>query len=344
MLSPDKKPQRTIFLTGASGVIGQAMIKKMDARSVICLVRQTPVSHPGAMTVKGDISLPRFGLSSERWKDLAGRTDCVVHSAAVTDFHKPDDKVMKANVNSLENVFELAAAARAPLYHFSTAFVRPTKTASTNEELAYAVSKREGERMVRESGLPHVIIRPSIVIGDSVSGAIARFQGFHNVLGGVLTGALPFVPASRAAFIDCVPQDVVADTVLALIEDAQMGGEHWITAGDSALTTTRICEILDKFVTGRGGSFTNPRFLPPDMIERLLLPVFLPALPIALQKRFARLHKISAYLLIEERFPSSLPELTARFALPPLPDLETAVLRGLDHWANATGFLKRAAA
>src|SRR5216683_1839601 len=103
MISPDKKPQRTIFLTGGSGVIGQALIKKMDARSVICLVRQTPVSHPNAMTVKGDISLPRFGLSAERWREVAARTDCILHSAAVTDFHKPDDKVMKANVNSLEN-------------------------------------------------------------------------------------------------------------------------------------------------------------------------------------------------------------------------------------------------
>jgi hypothetical protein len=70
----------------------------------------------------------------------------------------------------------------------------------------------------------------------------------------------------------------------------------------------------------------------------------MPSLPIALQKKFTRLHKISAYLLIEERFPSSLPELTARFALPPFPDLETAVLRGLDYWANVTGFDKRDAA
>ena len=53
--------QRTIFLTGASGVVGQALIEKMDPRSVICLVRQTPVSHLDVMTVQGDISLPRFG-------------------------------------------------------------------------------------------------------------------------------------------------------------------------------------------------------------------------------------------------------------------------------------------
>jgi len=336
--------QRTIFLTGASGVIGRAMLEKMDPRSVICLVRQTSVSHPDVMTVKGDISLPRFGWSSEQWHDIAARTDSIVHAAAITDFYKPDEKVIKTNVESLDNVFELAAAAKAPLYHFSTAFVRPAKTLGTNGELAYAVSKRDGERMVRESGLPHVIVRPSIVIGDSESGAIARFQGFHNILGGVLDGFLPIVPASREAFIDCVPQDVVADTVLALIEEGSTGGEYWITAGDRALTTTRICEILEQFVTGLGGSFHCPRFVSHDMIERLLRPVFLPALPISLQKRFDRLLRISTYLLIEERFPSSMAELTARFDLPPFPDLEAAVLRGLRYWANASGFAKRAAA
>jgi nucleoside-diphosphate-sugar epimerase len=336
--------RKKVFLTGASGVVGQALLAKMDPRSVICLVRQTPLSIPGVMTVEGDISQPRFGWSCEQWRDMAARIDCIVHAAALTDFHKPGDRIMRTNVHSLENVFELAGAAKAPLYHFSTAFVRPTRTSATQDELTYAVSKREGERLVRESGLPAVILRPSIVIGDSASGVIARFQGFHSILGGVLDGFLPIVPASRNAFIDCIPQDVVAEATLALIAEGRTGGEYWITAGERALTTTRICEILEKFMTGLGASFTVPRFVTPDMVERLLRPVFLPALPVSVQKRFERLFKISTYLLIEERFPSSLPELSPRLDLAPFPDLEAAVLRGLGYWANASGFGKRRAA
>ncbi len=344
MSSTARVSERTVFLTGASGVIGQALLARMDPRSVICLVRKTSVSHPDVMTVEGDISLPRFGWSSEQWQDITGRIDCIVHAAAVTDFHKPADKIMRANVNSLENVFELASAAKAPLYHLSTAFVRPTRTSGTKEELAYAVSKREGERLVRESGLRHVIIRPSIVIGDSKSGTIARFQGFHSVIGGVLEGFLPIVPASPAAFIDCIPQDVVAEVILALIEEGRTEGEYWITSGERALTSRRICEILGEFVGSLGGSFTSPRFVSPDMVERLLRPVFMPALPISLQKRFERLLKISNYLLIDEAFPSSLNELDGRLGLAPFPDLKEAVMRGLGYWANASGFAKRAAA
>jgi len=335
--------KRTIFLTGATGVIGRALLEKLEGHTLLCLVRQTPLTHPGVTTIRGDISLPRFGWSSEQWDDVVSRVDCVVHAAAITDFHRADDAVMQTNVNALENVFELAAAANAPLYHFSTAFVRPPRNHS-NGELAYAISKREGERLVRESGLPHVILRPSMVIGDSATGEIARFQAFHSVLGGVLNGLLPVFPASRNAIVDCIPQDVVASTLIALIDRDVTSGEYWITAGGRALTITRVGELLQQFVAGLGGSFAWPRIVSPDIVERLLLPVFFPALPLSLQKRFEHLLKVSAYLFIDDPFPSSMPELESRLELPPFPDLEVAALRGLTHWASVTGFAKRAAA
>lgn len=340
----DESSKRTIFLTGASGVVGRAMLEKLEGHPLLCLVRQTPLTHPGVTTIQGDISLPRFGWSSEQWAAISSRIDCVVHAAAITEFHRPDDAVRQTNVDALENVFELAAAAKAPLYHFSTAFVRPPLNRGNGDEIAYAVSKREGERLVRESGLPHVILRPSIVIGDSATGEMARFQGFHSVLGGVLNGLLPVVPASRTAFVDCIPQDVVAETVRALIDSGTTSGEYWLTAGPQALTVTRIGELLEQFVAGLGGAFTWPRIVSPDVVERLLLPVFFPALPLSLQIRFEQLLKVSTYLFIDDHFPTSLPELTSRFDLPRFPELEVSLLRGLTHWASVSGFAKRAAA
>lgn len=338
------RSKRTIFLTGATGVIGRALLEKLEGYSLLCLVRQTPLAHPGVTTIEGDIALPRFGWSSEQWAAIASQIDCVVHAAAITDFHRPADTVMQTNVDALETIFELATAANVPLYHFSTAFVRPPASLGNGDELAYAVSKREGERVVRESGIPHVILRPSIVIGDSVTGEIARFQGFHSVLGGILNGLLPVVPASPSAIIDCIPQDVVARTVKALLDAEITSGEYWITAGERALTVARIAAMLERFVTGIGGSFARPRIVSPDIVERLLLPVFFPALPLTLQKRFEHLLKISTYLFIDEHFPTSLPELESQFDLPPFPDLDDAVMRGLAQWASVSGFAKRAAA
>ncbi|MGB8507547.1 MAG: SDR family oxidoreductase [Pyrinomonadaceae bacterium] len=336
--------RRRIFLTGASGVVGQALLSRLDAASVTCLVRQTNTSIPAATTVVGDISLPRFGMSCEQFRDLAKGIDCVIHAAAVTDFSKSDELVIKTNVGGLDSVFELAAAADVPLYHISTAFVRSGQPDNAcTQEPTYAFTKREGERLVRESGLRSVIIRPSIVIGDSKSGRIARFQGFHSVIGAVLNGFMPMMPASPEAYIDCIPQDTLAEAILALVDDGRDCGEYWITSGNRSLTIGRIAEIVKEFTSQLGCSFSLPRFVSAEMVDRLLRPVFMSALHPALQKRFERLLKISAYLCIDDPFTTSLPELQRCLNLSPLPDLEMAFTRGLSYWAEATGYAARQA-
>ncbi len=335
--------RRRIFLTGASGVVGQALLSRLDPATVTCLVRQETSVIPGATTVVGDVSLPRFGLSCDRFRDLSQSIDCVVHAAAVTDFNGDDELIMRTNVRGLDSVLDLTATADVPLYHISTAFVRPgTPDKKDLKEPTYAFSKREGERLVRASGLRHVIIRPSIVIGDSKSGRIARFQGFHTVIGAVLNGFMPMMPASPDAYIDCIPQDTLAETIIALIEDERDSGEYWITAGSSSLTIGRIGEMVSDFAAQLGRCFNLPRFVSPDMVDRLLRPVFLPALKPGLRKRFERLLKISAYLCIDEPFITSLPELQNKFNLDSLPDLEMAFTRGLSYWAETTGYMRRA--
>lgn len=337
--------RRRIFLTGASGVVGQALLARLDPASVVCLARRTSAFKTEAPIVVGDISLPRFGLSGEQFGDLAKQIDCVVHAAAVTDFGKSDELMLKTNVYGLDNVFELASKADVPLYHISTAFVRPAARPEGDEarEPMYAFSKREGERLVRESGLRSVIIRPSIVIGDSASGVIARFQGFHSVIGAVMNGFMPMMPASPHAFIDCVPQDTLAEAILALIDDGRDSGEYWITAGARSLTIGRIGELVVEYTRRLGRKFSTPRFVAPEMVERLLRPAFMSALSPALQKRFDRLLKISAYLCIDDPFTTSLPELQDCLSLRQLPDLETAFARGLAYWADSTGYSARQA-
>jgi uncharacterized protein YbjT (DUF2867 family) len=81
------------------------------------------------------------------------------------------------------------------LYHVSTAFVH-TKVAGDRGRTAigYASSKRAAEEVIRSSGVPHVILRPSVVIGDSVTGEIAAFQGLHQVVAGMFAGMVPMIP------------------------------------------------------------------------------------------------------------------------------------------------------
>src|SRR5262245_51134122 len=113
---------KSILLTGASGVMGQALLKCLGQSALVCLVRRTPVSSPNAVIIAGDISRPRLGLDQANYNDLAKRVDVVIHAAAVTDFTQPHAAIHGANVDGTRNVLEFAAKANVPLYYVGTAF------------------------------------------------------------------------------------------------------------------------------------------------------------------------------------------------------------------------------
>src|SRR5262249_42582623 len=155
----------------------------------------------------GDITRPRFGLSHAEFGALAQRIDYVVHAAAITDFTQAEEVIFRTNVHGIHNVLELASAAQAPLFHISTAFLHPCRhTVDASDLSAYVLSKRDGERIVQESGLPHTIVRPSVVVGDSKTGAMKKFQGLHLMLGLLLKSSLPIIPVSPQYYLDFVPQ------------------------------------------------------------------------------------------------------------------------------------------
>src|SRR5689334_1365697 len=115
---------RTILLTGGSGVVGQALLEKLSlsraTTTVICLVNQRPLSGPNIIAVPGNIAQPRFGLSDELFRSLTRRVDCMIHSAAITDFTRPLPELMQSNVEGVRNALTFAAAADIPLIHVST--------------------------------------------------------------------------------------------------------------------------------------------------------------------------------------------------------------------------------
>jgi thioester reductase-like protein len=343
--SSAKQTQPKIFLTGGTGVVGQALLARLEPSSVTCLVRQPTPQTAAANNVVGNICLPRFGLDRAEFEQLASDVDYIIHAAAITDFGSKDELLFKTNVDSLPDIFEFASVARAPLYHISTAFVRRCSSAEQEVgEPLYAVSKRRGECLVRNSGLPHVIIRPSIVIGDSNSGVISRFQGFHSIIGTFLNGSLPMMPASPEAYIDFIPQDTLADAIVSLIREGTTEGEYWITSGDQSLTISRLGAIVKEFGRRLGRTMELPRFISRDTVDRLIRPVFISALSPAIRKRFERLLDLSSYLCIETPFTTSMPELRRSHRLMPVPDLEQALVNGLDYWARMTGYLRRSQA
>jgi thioester reductase-like protein len=331
--------RRTVLLTGGSGVVGRALLRRLRDLDVVCLVHRSPVSGPEVTVMPGDIAKPTFGLAEQVYVELAAKTDAVIHCAAVTDFNRTDGSLEATNVAGTEHVAGFAAAANAVLYHVSTAFVHTTVDGDRGRTaIGYAASKSAAEKVVRSSGVPHVIFRPSVVIGDSGTGEIAAFQGLHQVAAGMFAGIVPMIPFDPSWPIDFVPADVVADAIACVVQNRVSQGEFWITAGERALRLDEAVAVAVEVGRGLGVSVDVPRFVPPEMFDRLIGPVFLDALPDRIRRNVLRmLEFFTTYLQSGQTKPSSLDQLVALGA-GPLPDQRESLRNSLRYWAARNGY------
>jgi nucleoside-diphosphate-sugar epimerase len=337
------RERRTVLLTGATGVVGQALIPRLvdqGASDVICLTHRSVMGarsrqrHAGSLsTARGDVARPDLGLGARQYRELAARIDSVVHAAALTNFAGPEETLQRINVDGTEHALAMADAAGAHFVHVSTAYLHARGEGQRGHIAArYAASKRAAEAVIKASGVGHSIVRPSIVIGDSRTGAMSSAQGLHRAAGAVLSGIAPILPFGASWPLDFIPQDVVAETVAGIVEHERIGEELWVTAGRRALTLAQAVDVV--VATGRqlGINVDTPRFVSPEQFDRIIAPVFLPALPASMRDTITRLLDFFAvYLDMDEPMPSSLPALEEQ-GLAVLPDLAESLSRSLHHW------------
>lgn len=331
--------QVTVLLTGASGVVGQALLDRLDSPyRPICLVHSAPVQRPDVRTVFGDVTRPQLGLSPAHYRELAAEVDWIVHSAAETGFRAPPGLVDAVNVGGTNRILQLAADASVPLCHLSTAFVdRVLHCDGDVTPRAYEQSKTDAERAVRESGLPAVIIRPSVIIGDSRTGRTAHFQGLFLLARAFLKGLIPVVPANPVSRVDVIPQDVVADVIVRLFERSIRQGDYWLTAGEEAPTLQVLADICAEYSEAIGQPVKPPRFVTQDVFDRLIRPVFIPELPARMRTTIEQILELFVGFSVDRPFPSSLPGLHADLGTLALPTVGTSLRRSLDYWGSMTG-------
>ncbi|MFD4184008.1 SDR family oxidoreductase, partial [Rhodococcus sp. NPDC058514] len=303
---------RTVLLTGASGVIGRAVLDALEGKRVYALRhRSTAASRENVTWIQGDVTDPDLGLG-ESYPGLAHEVDRVVHVAAAVEFDSTGHDIDRTNRLGTSHVVDFARAANAGMIHLSSAFVNRrsqarsvTGTGCADGRDAYLCSKVGGEEVVRTSGVPYAILRPSLLIGDSRTGEIARHQGLHAFLGAFAKGVLPFVPFPPETRIDFVPQDVVAGAVARLIDSELIGAEYWITAGEHAVTAREMMDAVHRALGAAGQTAVTPRFFATEAVQRLLQPAFFGSLDGKARNKFEQLLAVAS-LVCEDRFPSDL--------------------------------------
>ncbi|MEA2391514.1 MAG: hypothetical protein QOK31_1623 [Solirubrobacteraceae bacterium] len=161
-----------VLVTGASGFVGGAACALLRERGhdVVALVRRPGSEPAGCRAVQGDLSDAES--LARAVKDTA--PDCVIHLAAEIASQRDAKRVHEVNVGGTRRLLDACRDDGGPRFVLASTVVTGDAGGAVLDEESelpvhtpYGASKQEAERLVRDSGLDSVIIRPSHVYGPS---------------------------------------------------------------------------------------------------------------------------------------------------------------------------------
>lgn len=192
-----------VLITGGNGYVGMLLLSSLlvetDVHAYVLLRKQhaadeflNELSHE--LTLQGITSVPLYERVTvvpfesyetlpETVSHMRGKIDEVIHAAGSVDYFD-SDILESANVQFTKVMLHVGSILNIKRFTFiSTAFSCGYTNKQAEEVLhdepyedptVYTASKRKAEYFVANSGLPFLIVRPGIVIGDSRSG---RYSG-----------------------------------------------------------------------------------------------------------------------------------------------------------------------
>lgn len=241
-----------IFLTGATGHLGSEIVHQLLKASsgiVYVLMRSTTAEEAcnrlrtlwweekelydavgkRVIPITGDITKEGLGVSAEERTQLqTGGISHLVHCAAETSIMKSREYLWQINVRGTENVLNFVRSIgceNCPFAYVSTAYVAGRTSGIIKEEAPlpdrffslYEESKAEAEKLVRQSGFNWLILRPGMIVGDSVSGRTRNFNTVYYVMKLLLQGKMRLMPISARQTVNVVPVDYVAKAAVELL-------------------------------------------------------------------------------------------------------------------------------
>ena len=295
-----------ILVTGATGFLGVQLVRELLVRHpqarLALLIRNrqgetvqqraqalVPVQDRTRVQIySGDVGQPNCGLSAAEHQQLAAEATRVIHSAATVRFDHSLREARAINVEGTRRILDLAAAARGlrSFAYVGTAYVAGERNDLVREdELAvgqgyrntYEQTKAEAEALVRSrlGDLPGVILRPSIIVGDSRTGVTSSFKMMYWPLKIYARRLWRTVPGYPEAVLDIVPVDyVAAATARLLFDDSAYGATMHLCAGPhGSATIDQIAHRAKEYFQG-----PEPRYIDPKVFFALVRPILFLAL------------------------------------------------------------------
>jgi thioester reductase-like protein len=232
--------------------------------------------------VEGDTAAMDLGLSGKEFRALSSEIDRIHHAAQVTYLGVDRKAAEQVNVKGAQEVLELARACPSLkcLVHYSTTQVAGDRTGLVREEeldlgqtfrTVVAETRARAEKVVRRymHDVPITVVRPTTIIGDSVTGEVDRFDGPYLLILLIVTSpaeiAVP-LPGRGDAPLHLVPIDYVVRAAHAIGRNPAAPGRTFHLVDPHPLTAKRVFELV-----ARAGGRPSPRgFIPTNLTKALL--------------------------------------------------------------------------
>ena len=221
--------------------------------------------------VRADLEKELLGLDQAGYDALVKRTSAVIHGAASVSFSLPLDEARRINVEGTRRILDLAQAAGARVDYIGTAYVAGDRRGLAREgELdvgqpfrnSYEQSKMEAEKLAQERShtQPIAIFRPSIIVGDSVTGRTSSFKVLYWPLKIYGRGLWRVVPGRPQTPVDVVPSDYVVRAILHIRKDPKSAGQvyHLAAGPERSATLGALSELAAEFFHVKPALFVQP--------------------------------------------------------------------------------------
>ena len=297
---------RTIFLTGFPGFIGERLVARLarEEYQFFLLVqseflksaveaadrisKQKDIPLENFAVIEGDVTLPDLGMEPDDAATVRYETTDVFHLAAIYDLGVDKEPATKVNVDGTLNVNTFVSTLRhLKRYNYvSTCYVAGKRTGVIREDELehdkgfrnyYEDTKYLAELAVEKlkPSLPVTIFRPSVVVGDSDSGEIPKYDGIYYLI--QYLRKAPYLlrainVGNKAVKLNLVPVDYVVNAIAELAFDEKAKGKSIAIADPAPLTTEELFDAIAEELTGRRSEFAPP----PKLVEWFLSKPFSP--------------------------------------------------------------------
>lgn len=266
--SKSNKMVKTVFVTGATGFVGNAVVAELlrQEYTVIALVRRgneqkLPFRHERLIFRSGDV------LDYESLLAAAKGADAIIHLVGIIEETKTTT-FQKMHVDATRKVIDAAKELGIQRFiHMSALGTRP------HAKSKYHQTKYQAEEIVRASGLNYTIFRPSLIFGPGDKSV--------NLFVSILKkqpGAAVFPIMGKGTLQPITVEDVALGVVNSLqIHESinhiyNVGGPHKFT----------MQELIKTIGTALGKPVATPHI--PYALSRSMLAIAGPLVPITIEQ------------------------------------------------------------